>query len=173
MIKFSVLAFFCVALMGCSAKQKIYDTANHVSTKANSSVRSATEIVEISTQPVVVSLAESIVADQEDILEATEIIKEATTKVKDIVPWWVQLAERIGLILILAAAIYFTWVYIVPIRMLIGRFLPARRRAAKMLRKVTQGDMEPREFVANWRADPANEAAYRAEKKKEALNGTK
>lgn len=168
-----ILGILCIAMMGCSAKQKIYDTAERVRTTAQGIEAVAINIAEITTNPEVVPLAESIVKDAQSIQVSAEVVKEATTHVKDIVPWWVLLLERGFLLAIIVAGIYFTWVYIVPIRMLIGRFLPARRRAAKMIRKVASGAIDHSEFVANWRADPANEAAYRAEKKRDKLNAPK
>lgn len=161
----------CFVLVGCSAKQRIYDGATKVNQLASSSRDSATEIIEISNQPEVVAIAGEIVSDQEEILKVSEAIKEASTHVRDIVPWWARMLEWAGILLAIVAAVYFTWVYIVPIRMLIGRFIPARRRAATMLRKVHKGDIDVREYIANWRSDPANEAAYRADQRKEALRG--
>ena len=163
----------CFALVGCSAKQKIYDGAHKVQQLAISSRDLAVEITEISTQPEVVVLADQIITKQEEIHTVAEDVKEASTKVRDIIPWWARLIKQVLAVAALAGVAYLTYVYIVPIRMIVGRFIPKRRSQASFVRKLLNRDTSREEYVANWRADPANEAAYRSVKKKEAKHGIK
>ena len=65
----------CFALVGCSAKQKIYDGAHKVQQLAISSRDLAVEITELSTQPEVVVLADQIMAKQEEIHTVAEDVR--------------------------------------------------------------------------------------------------
>ena len=178
MIARITLCAIVINLVGCSAVTAINKSANSITSIAQQSKENFEGIRDaVTSSPPRLDEAEERsnqgIQQQAEIIKKSQDILEETSKVKDIVPWWAQLAEIIFVSVGLLGAVVGAW-YLglgaLTCR-LIG-YIPERKTSQANILADALDDNNPttlREAVAALRGqDPQLDMAFKKQKRKRA-----
>jgi|TARA_R110002096_G_scaffold130841_2_gene280278 hypothetical protein len=160
--------FMAVVLVGCSPVEVISENAHGIRGSADTSIAHLETIKEIGSAEVSIE-ADAVISEQENIIVLAEGIKQQLPNVRNAVPWWASMIDRIVIVGGILGVAFLCWhlgIGYITKRLFwsIGWFIPKRAmRSAELDIKVERNGITSREAVAARRGD---DMAYEAARKK-------